>query len=542
MGERGILQSPDVSPGHSLGSAMRWSYVMDGGRQAITSVITLVLAALLGPEAFGVIAMALVYLALLELVLKQGMGAAVVQREDLRGAHLDTAFWIVMGTALALTGVSAGLSGWWAGVNRTPELQPVILGLTAMIPLQGLTVVQEALLRRRFRFRSLALRTNVSVLCGGALGVGLALAGFGVWALVAQQVGTVLVATAVLWAVSGWRPGMRVSAGAARELLGFSTGSFLGSLGVFLINRSDALLIGLFFGPVVVGLYRLASRLIEAVVGITVSALMSVSLPELSRAQHDPVRFKRGVLRLTWISAALTLPPLGLLAGASEGVLGVVGQEWLPAAWALRLLCVAGAVRALFAFTGPMLQALGRPYEQAAVAWVTGLLSSGGFVVAGLLVRGMPLGSQLGGLALSQALLYGLVFAAICMVLVRHRAGVTLAEMSRAAAPALGAGLAATATGVVAWRTLGLAQLSPWPALLLAAAPAAVAGLALLGAADARFRAVVRQAYATVHALRARQPETSGEERPHAVSMGGGQREAALQAGTRVRAEGDGKS
>lgn len=477
-----------MSAGHSLGSAVRWAYVMDGGRQFFASLITFVLAALLGPEALGIIAMALVYMAFIELLLKQGMAAAVVQREDLQDTHLDTAFWLVMATALVLTAASAALSGWWAAVNRTPELQPVVLALTTMVPLQGLTVVQEALLRRQFRFRSLALRTNVSVIVGGLIGLGLALTGFGVWALVAQQVATALVAVVVLWAVSGWRPGTELSTGAARDLLGFSTGSFLGSLGVYFNTRADALLIGLLFGPVVVGLYRLASRMMESLGGVTVSALMSVSLPELSRAQNDPVRFKRAVLRLTWISAVLTVPAFGVLAGLSEPILGLLGQEWLPAVWALRLLCIAGAIRVVFTFTGPMLQALGRPYEQAVFAWVTALLASAGFLVAGFLVGGMGLRLQLGGLALSQALGYGPALGALCMVIMWRRAGVTLPEMVRVVWPALVAGVVAALVGVFTWRGLAVGDLPHWMALALAAVPTATAGLAVVAAGDRQFR------------------------------------------------------
>lgn len=500
----GSVAGPDASarasmrPATRFRSALAWAYVADGGREAITSLISLVLAALLGPEIFGLVAMALVYIIFIELLLKQGMGAAVIQRRDLQSAHRDSAFWLVMGSALVLTVASVVLSGWWATVNRTPDLQMVVLGLTPLIPLHGLTVVQEALLRRDLRFSTLALRTNLSALLGGLLGVALAVTGFGVWALVAQQLGTALVAVIVLWAVSGWRPRLRFSRQAARDLLGFSTGSLVGSLGVFVNNRSDAVLIGLLFGPVVVGLYRLASRLIDMVIGITVRALQSLSLPELSRVQQDPALFRQRLLRLIKVSGLLGVPVLGVLAGSAEATLGLIGDQWIPAAGALRLLCIAGAFRVLFGLTGPMLQALGHPHQQAALSWLVGGLSAAGFVIAGYLVRDQPLGIQLVGLASAPAVLYGLVYAVMCVALLRRSAGITVTQLLRTTAPAVTAGAAAASVGPLAWELVRGSISAPWPAFAAAVAPPALAAVLILLVGDRWFRghaaATVRRA------------------------------------------------
>lgn len=488
-----------MSHHRSFGRMLAWAYAMDGGRQVITSVMMLVLAVILGPEAYGLIAMALVYILFLELLLKQGMAAAVVQRQDLRGVHLDSAFWMVMAMSVVLSIASVSLSGWWATVNRTPELRPIIVALSTTVPLQGLVVVQEAILRRNFRFRSLALRSNLSALLGGALGISLALAGFGVWSLVAQQIGTALIAVVVLWAVSDWRPRLRFSTTAARQLLGFSTGSLLGSLGAFVNNKVDALLIGLLFGPLAVGLYRLTTRVVELVIGVTIRALMSVSLPELSREQTDPERFKQSLLRLLSVSAILSIPALGVLVGSSDAVLGAIGRDWAPAAGALRLLAAAGAAHALFVIVSPMLQALGRPYAQAVFAWASGLLSGCGFLVAGLLVRDSPLGVQLNGLALSRFLLYGLLLSTAGVIVLRKVAGVRLSELATVVGPALAAAAAAAASGNAAWTLLGLRDLSTIPALLLTSGGAGATALAVLTAADVRFRQFV---VATCHRAR----------------------------------------
>ncbi len=146
----------------SFRSALRWSYVMDGSRQGITMVVTLVLAGILGPADFGTVAMATVYVLFVQMLLQQGTIPALIQRKDLRPEQLDSAFWMVLVTSGVLTVLSVALSGWLASVNRLPDLQAVISILSVLILVKGLIVVQEAWLRRQMNFRPLAIRTTVS--------------------------------------------------------------------------------------------------------------------------------------------------------------------------------------------------------------------------------------------------------------------------------------------------------------------------------------------------------------------------------------------
>ena len=153
--------------GQTFGNALKWSYVMDVGRQFTTLLVTFVLAGMLGPRAYGIVAIAATYIAFLQLLLAQGLQPAVIQRRDLRDEHKDTAFWMIMAAAVGLTLLTIPLSSWWADLNNTPELGPVVLALSLTLPIEGLRVVQEALMRRDLNMRPLAVRTNVSVIFGG---------------------------------------------------------------------------------------------------------------------------------------------------------------------------------------------------------------------------------------------------------------------------------------------------------------------------------------------------------------------------------------
>lgn len=390
----------------NFNTALGWSYVMQGGQYVISTIVTFVVAAIVGPSVFGLVAMAMVYLMFIQLLVRQGMIPALIQRSELGQKHITSAFWLVMATGIVLTIASVLLSGWWADVNRTPELGPVINALSAVILLQSLIVVQEALLSRRMDFKILAIRTNSAALVGGAVGLVLALIGFGVWALVAQHIAKSVVDVAVLWGLSDWRPSREFSWPAAKELLGFSASTTLAGFGSFVNSRADALLIGLFFGPTAVGLYRLAARLVDVVVQVTVRSFQSVSLPELSRLEGQPRNFADRITDMVNSTSLIALPALGILAGASSMVMAVVGEEWAAAAAPLSVLCVGGAVRVLTMFTGPVAIAVGRPHLLAAVTWLSAAFSAASFLVAGALLRDSTVADQVLGVAVARVALF----------------------------------------------------------------------------------------------------------------------------------------
>ena len=218
-----------------------------------------------------------------------GLATALVQRADTEPEHWDSAFWLNVVWCLLLTGVGIATSGLWANLNGEPELKPVVQVLSLLVIAEGLHMVQEAVLQRELRFKRLAIRSNVAAVLGGVTGLVLALNGAGVWALVAQQLVIEFSSVVLIWALSDWRPRLRFSMRHARELLPFSSGVFLSNLGGFLGQRADALLMGIFFGPVAVGIYRLADRFVEVLLEATLRPIGLVSC-RCSRASRGTAR------------------------------------------------------------------------------------------------------------------------------------------------------------------------------------------------------------------------------------------------------------
>lgn len=439
-----------MAPRRGFGNAVSWAYVQTGGRMVASLGVSLLLARLLGPESFGIIAMAAVYVFFIETLIRQGLSAAIIQRPELRRSHLDTAFWLIMGAILLLIPISIILSEWWARLNATPDLAPVIVGLTPVLALRGLSVVQEALLRRQMDYRALAVRTNLAVVLGGVTGVIAALMGAGTWALVVQQ--AVLAATelAVLWRVSNWRPTFRFSRRSADELVGFSSMSALAGMGSFLQARVDTLIIGLIFGPVAVGLYRLATRLTDMVVEGAGGAFQSVSLSELSRLEHDAQRMAHRTEEVVRMASLAAVPLIGLLAVVSDPLLHLLGPDWVPAILSLRILCFAAWLQIPAGMFGPILQAAGKPGVLAITAWVAAAISAATFVAAGPLLAGRPVGHEVAGLSAARVVALVVLMVLVVIPVLHRVVRLHAIRLLRAIGPvSLGVGGASVATIVL---------------------------------------------------------------------------------------------
>ena len=386
---------------------------MSFGQIVISSVSLFVLAAVVGPEAFGTIALALVLVLFLQLLLEQGMAAAIVQREDLDRRHLDAAFWMVMWLSLVLVVVGALIAPWWASINNEPTLRNVVWVLLVLLPIRGLIVTQDAVLRRAMRFKALAARTNLGVAVGGGAGVVAALMGAGVWALVIQQLVMATTELLVLWTASDFRPGFRFSRRHARDLLGFSAGSLAASLGLYVQGRADELAMGIFFSTTALGLYRLAYRVMSMVSDVVARALSPVALSELSRLQSDPKRFKQRVVATIALAVTLSYPAMAILAADAPSLTRLLGPEWAGASVPLQLLCIEGVVITTTFLIGPVLQALGRPHHQAVLVWVTAAVSTVSYFGAGYLLRNDEMNRQVIGLTLVNVALFAVVTAAV---------------------------------------------------------------------------------------------------------------------------------
>ena len=483
--------SPEASSDRGFHRSLKWAFVMNWGRQGVTTLVTFALAGILGPHDFGTVTMAMIYIAFLQLFLEQGIGAAIVQRERLEAEHLDSAFWMNVAWSLLLAGLSVASSGWWARANHLPALEMVIDVLSLSLIVRGLTVVQQAALEREMRFKSLALRSNVAAGVGGGAGIILALAGAGVWALVAQQLVSAVMSLGLLWSFAGWSPRLRFSPRHARQLLGFSIHVFFGNLGVFVNTRADALLMGLYFGPNAVGLYRLASRCVATLLELTTRPVHAVSLPHFSRLQNDPLKLRQAVQSCIHMGCVLTVPSMLILAACSQYIMAALGPAWSPAAGPLMLLSGAGAARALILFTGPILQAVSKPHLRTLMVWSSGLVSAPTIALVASLLQTAPVHVQVLGVAVATAGVVLLVLLPINLLMVTHTTGISILRLLPTLLPALVSGFAAVAAVAAITASSILSGSPPFLALGIVGASATVSAAAVLLALEPGIRSRV---------------------------------------------------
>lgn len=343
-------------------SGARWMVVQFGGARIVTFLVFLVLARLLDPEDFGLVAIATVFVALLQLLVEGGFSQAIIQRVDVERGHLDTVFWTSVLTGLALAGGLALAAGPISRLFGEPLLAQILPVLAIGLVLGALGSTQGAQLRRALRFGPLGVRALVSNLVAGAAGVGLAVAGAGVWALVAQFLVLSAVQTTLLWGLGGWRPGLAVSRRHFTDIFAFSRNTLGNRVLAFADKRSDDLLIGAILGPITLGLYAVAYRLLTSIMDVLTSTLLGVAFPVFAKLQTEPARLRHTYVRVLKIGAAVAFPLfLFFTIAADEAVRVLFGEKWLAAAPIMAVLALFGALQATLTITESCLTAIGRP-------------------------------------------------------------------------------------------------------------------------------------------------------------------------------------
>ncbi len=415
-----------------------WSAVQNWGSRAISFLVIAVLTRLLAPEAFGLVALASVYVALVEIFVDQGFADALIQREDLTDAHRDTAFWVSLALGAVLAGASYAAAPLLARAFGEAALGPVVRGLAPAFVLAALAGVQQALFERALDYRALALRALVAMTVGGGVGVGLAAYGFGVWALVGYQLAERATAAVVLWAASDWRPGLRVTRTAFGDLARFGAHVVGANLLGFLNKRLDNLLIGLVLGPVALGYYEIAYKLLTTGTQLLVGTVSSVAFSTFSRLQGDLPRMRAAFLSAIRVSSVVAFPAfVGAAAVAPDLVPALFGPGWTPSVRVFQALAGIGVLYALFYFNTAVFLGAGKPGWRLGLSLLNAAANVAVFVVA----------VRYGIVAVALAFtVRGYVLAPVALVALRHLVGLSLRAYARAlAAPALATALMAAA-------------------------------------------------------------------------------------------------
>jgi O-antigen/teichoic acid export membrane protein len=320
---------------------------------ALQTASTVVLARLLTPADFGLIAMVTAVIGFLRLFSHLGLSMATVQKAEITRDQVSTLFWIntAFGAMVALLVVScAPLVAWFYG---DPRLAPVTMVLGSAFILGGMTVQHAAMLNRNMRFLAIGVVEVISTATGIAAAIIAGLAGAGYWSLVFLPLVTAATSMLGTWIAFPWIPGRPKRGVGTRSMLRFGGNITAFNTVNYFARNADNILIGKFLGSTALGFYSKAYGLLMLPISQVRAPLFRVAIPTLSRLQSDPERYRSYYVKMLQILAFITFPMVMFLGGfADEIILLVLGPQWTPAAPIFTILAFAAFLQPVDSTSG----------------------------------------------------------------------------------------------------------------------------------------------------------------------------------------------
>lgn len=360
----------------------KWVGISQFSRVGFQLVGMLLLARLLGPADYGVMAMAMVVVNLANLLRDLGTSAAVVQRTLLDEDEKATIFWLNFGVGilmLALVLTFAAFSGY---VFKSEKLPEVLCLLAVSFPISASSAVHQALLERQSRFKLLARIEILSSVFGLCTAIVLAHLKFGVFCLPFQLLAASILSSAQLWIASRWRPAARFCVESFRNMSGYS-----GNLAVFnfinyLARNSDSMVIGRALGDLQLGIYSQAYRIMLFPLQNMTFVATRALFPVMSRHQDDPSMLRALYMKTVMMVVAVTGPLMGgIWVLRAEFVQVVFGDRWSPVIPVLAWLAPVGFLQSIVSTTGVVFMATGQTNKLMKLGLIATFLQVGAFVI-----------------------------------------------------------------------------------------------------------------------------------------------------------------
>jgi O-antigen/teichoic acid export membrane protein len=360
-----------------------WTASGKGARSALQVLVLVVLARLVSPTDFGVVSAAMVVIGFSSIFAQLGFGPAIVQRPSIEPRHERCAFAVSVYLGLLLGAVTWASAPLVARFFRMPTLEPVLRALAWVFPLKGLGVVSVSLIQREMKFGLLATREVASFAVGyGAIGVGLAYQGWGVWALVAANLAQTALSTATLLVARPPVVALRTDRETFRELAWFGGGFTVARVANSLAVQGDNMVVGRWLGAAALGIYGRAYQLMAVPASAIGDVLDVVLFPAMASVQGDAARLAKAYRRGISLIALLILPAsVGLFVLAPELVDVLLGPRWKGVVVPLQILSLGMLFRTSYKMSDSLSRATGTVYRRAWRQVLYAVLVVGGSLV-----------------------------------------------------------------------------------------------------------------------------------------------------------------
>ena len=338
-----------------------WKFMERGSAQIIQFFVSIVLARLLAPQDFGIIALVLIFTSIANIFVQSGLSTSLIQKRDADDLDFSSVFYFSLAIAAILYAVLFATAPAIACFYNRSDLTPVIRILSCTLFFGALSSVQEAYVARNMLFKKLFYRSILATLPAGCISVILAFKGLGVWALVTQQLVSNFLICILMWLTIEWRPRWIFSFHRIKSLFSFGWKLLASSLLDSFYTNLHSLVIGKIFKPEALGFYNRGSQFPSLVINNIDTSIQAVLLPSLSSIQDDREQLKRIMRRAIKTSSFIVFPLLSCLAVCSQSLVEIMlGAKWLPCVPFIQICCITYAFWPIHTSNLSAINAIGR--------------------------------------------------------------------------------------------------------------------------------------------------------------------------------------
>lgn len=342
-------------------SGMIWAFGEQFAAQAVSFILSVILARLLMPDEYGTITMVLVFINIANVFVTNGFGEALVQRKNATDEDFTTVFYCSLAVAVFLYSVLYITAPLIATFYDSPELALVLRVLSLKLPIASINSIQRAYVQKNMQFKKFFFSTLGGTILSGVLGIFMAYKGFGVWALVAQYMSNSCVATIVMFFTVRWKPKLIFCKSSAKELIKYAWKLTAASLINTVYNELRSLIIGKKYSSSDLAYYNKGNHIPSLAITNINSAISTVIFPAMSQRNNDPNRLKAITRRSMKVAAFVIFPVMGGIIGVGESLIRLLlTEKWIPCVPYLYMACMYWACQPVQTANWQVIKAMGR--------------------------------------------------------------------------------------------------------------------------------------------------------------------------------------
>ena len=331
-----------------VAGGVAWSIAEKVGSMLLQMVVSIVVARLLVPEDFGVMAILTFFTALALVMVDSGFSQTLIRKESPSSEDYRSVFAFNIAVSVVLYGILVAVAPAVARYYELPVIADIAPVLFLLLPINALCVIQNTIFTREFRFRLLSQATFTASLVAGVVAIAMALAGCGVWSLVGQRIATLAVKTLILWFRSDWRPSFHFSMKPVREMAPFSFRLLTTDLISSIYNNISQMFIGKIYSADALGFFNQAQKFKDLPLTSAMQSVQSVTYPALSQIGDQREKFAESYRQVLMVVAFMLFPVMvGITAVAEDLFALLLGEKWMPTVPYLQILCLTGLFQPL---------------------------------------------------------------------------------------------------------------------------------------------------------------------------------------------------